>query len=247
MQSIFSTPEKSSRRGTFRLVAHIKSPAIIHGELTLESLLAACVHDESGEIRDEALAKVPIDQLSTPDGPIWLASSVMFSGVAKTQKESVIRGRHFSEMGPDFYEPNPRSRIDGWAVDQQRGDNMRIVNTYTSVQVQSLVWYAQGDMEEACRLLSTQICIGKRRGSGFGEVAQVTASRMTCNPLVDNEGKVRRPVALRKLQHLQRAAPIEQQRVINAAENHPAWLQERELCAMPPTQMEHDEFDQVIF
>ena len=76
------TPNTSSKPyQTFKVVAHMKTPAIIQGNLTLESLLAACVFEETGKMADEALALVPIAYLDTPEGRIYEATSVMFDGL----------------------------------------------------------------------------------------------------------------------------------------------------------------------
>ena len=213
----------------------------------MESLLAACVYDETGEMRDEALSKVPLKKMETPDGPIWLATSAMLGGIEKLQKENILRGRSRFEMGPDFYEPNTRARIDRWACEQDTGDFKCLVETYTTTTVPSLVWYAYGDMAEACRLLSSQRWLGKRRGSGFGEIAQVSASALTCNPLIDAKGMVRRPVAVGQLKYITGAAPVEQQKVYKAAAQHPAWLHAPEMCAMPPSKSEEKLFVDEFF
>lgn len=225
----------------------MKSPVILNGELTLEGLLAACVHEETGEIRDAALAKVPIGMLDTPSGPVWLASSVMFNGFEKLQKETITRSRSQHEMGPDFYEPNLRARIDRWAVKQDSGDFKCLLETYTTTTVPSLVWYAYGDMDEAARLLSTQRWLGKRRGSGFGEIAQISVSKTTLNPLIDQNGMVRRPVPIEQLRHIPGAAPQSEQVVFSAAAKHPAWAHEPQLCAMPPSKTETQVFVEESF
>jgi CRISPR type IV-associated protein Csf3 len=223
---------------TFRAVIHMQTPAIILGDLTLESLLAACVHQTTGKIRDEALEAVPLAFRKTPEGLIWQASAVMFDGRVKQSEHTVVRGRHFTEMGNNFYDPNPRSRIDGWAVAQQNGDYKRLMNPYATYEVSRLVWYATGDLLACRELLSTQAWIGKRRGSGFGQVSQVEVVPWVGNPVVDELGFVRRPIALRKLSFLEGAAPRERQRVISCVDNHPSWAHAPELCAVPQSRME---------
>lgn len=223
---------------TFRVVAHMKTPALIHGDLPLESLLAACVYNESGAMREDALKQVPIDFMDTPEGKIWLASAAMFDGHLKQTEHIVVRGRHFSEMGPAFYEPNPRARKDGWAVDQGTGPYKRLMTPYTVYEVSRLVWYATGNIKRCKDLLKTQGWIGKRRGSGFGEVSEYEVLPWTGNPVVDTRGMVRRPVALRKLGYLEGALPRGRQRVINTVDSHPAWLHDQELCAVPPVRVE---------
>lgn len=231
--------ESSKQAGhqTFRVTAHMKTPAIIRGDLPLESLLAYCVHEETGKIRDEALAQVPLERLQTPAGEIWMCSSAHFDSFARTDEHIVGRGRHFTEIGPDFYDPNPRARIDGYAIAQENGPFKRLMNPYPVTTTSVLVWYACGDMLACQDLLSSLKWVGKRRGSGFGEIAQLVVEPWDGNPLVDGNGMVRRPVAVAKLPHLAGALPASRQKVIAAAEGHPAWLGEEELCAVPPSRV----------
>ncbi len=232
---------------TFRLVAHLKTPAIIQGDLTLESLLAAAVHQESGKLRQEALDQVPIETIATPHGVIWMASAVMFDGRFKLSTHTVVRGRHFSEMGPDFYDPNPRARIDGWAIEQDKGPYKRLMNNYPIIEASRLVWYAKGNMRQCKRLFETQGWIGKRRGSGMGEVAEITVQPWSGNPVVDTNGMVRRPVSIPKLAYLPAALTQDRQRRISTVDSHPAWLHEPELCAVPPSRMEPRELPEMFF
>lgn len=222
----------------FRIVAHMKTPAIIQGDLTLESLLAACVYEQTGLMREDALAEVPLAKLETPEGAIWQASAVMFSGRVKLSEHIVVRGRHFSETGDEFYAANARARKDPWAVSQNSGDYKRLMNAYPVHEVERLVWYATGDMLACQTLLSTLKWVGKRHASGFGEIAQIDATPWSGNPLLDDNGMVRRPIAIRKLPHLEGAVPSEQQRVINCVDNHPSWAHPAELCAAPVSRLE---------
>lgn len=221
----------------FCVTAHMKTPAIIRGDLPLESLLAFCVHEATGKIRDEALAEVPLGRLQTPEGPVWMCSSAHFDAFARTDEHTVVRGRHFTEIGPEFYDPNPRARIDGYAIAQENGPFKRLMNPYPVITTSMVVWYAYGDMQGCQELLSSQKWLGKRRGSGFGEIAQLVVEPWAGDPLVDVNGMVRRPVAVEKLPHLAGALPAARQKVIAAAESHPAWLGEESLCAVPPSRI----------
>lgn len=220
---------------TVRVIAHMKTPAILQGHLTLESLLAACVNQETGKMRDEALADVPIESRETPAGRLWLASSAMVDGRYKVSEHTVVRGRNFSETGPQFYEPNPRARIDQYACEQDKGDFKRLMNVYPLVEASRLVWYAKGDAEEILRLLNTQLWIGKRRASGWGEVSDYQCLPWEGDTLTDTQGMVRRPLSLEKLQHVQGALPAERQRVIYTTDEHPSWAAVPCLCAVPPS------------
>lgn len=225
----------TTNHSTLRVIAHMKSPAILQGHLTLESLLAACVFQETGKMRGEALDLVPIERVETPAGRLWLASAAMVDGRMKVTEHTVVRGRHFSEMGPRYYDPNPRARIDQYACEQDKGDFKRLMNAYPLIEASRLVWYAKGDPAEILRLLHTQPWIGKRRGSGWGEVADYQCLAWEGNPLVDSNGMVRRPLSLEKLKHVPGALPSDRQRVIFTTDEHPSWAAKHCLCAVPPS------------
>ena len=225
----------------------MRGEAIIQGNLTLESLLAACVYEETGWMREDALARVPIARTDTPQGDVWSASSVMADGPYKFGEHVVVRGRSFTEMGPEFYDPNPRARIDGWAVEDRKGPFMRLLVPYPTLSASRLVWYACGDPVECERLLKTQNWIGKRRGSGMGEVAGFKIEAWNGNPVVDAQGRVRRPIAVRKLPYVEGALPEKLQRKIQTVDNHPSWLHEPELCAVPPSIAEPREMAEMFF
>ena len=231
--------QSTSESTTFRVALHMRMPAIIQGELPLESLLASCVHERHGAMRDEALTLVPIDSIDTPDGKIWMASSVMFDGKVRSSTHTFVRGRHFTEIGNDFYDGNPRARIDQWAVEQSKGDFIRLMNPYTQVEVDRMVWYATGDMHACEQLMKDHVqWIGKRRGSGMGEVSGVTVTPWHGSPVLDSNGMVRRPIAIRRLRHLSGAMDSTKQRVLQTVDLHPFWLHEPELCAVPLSKRE---------
>jgi CRISPR type IV-associated protein Csf3 len=223
---------------TFRLVAHMQTPVILQGDLTLESLLAACVFQSTGLMREEALAQVPIGKIPTDFGDVWQASAVMLAGRVKQVEHTFVRGRHFTEVGPDFYAGNPRARKDAYAIAQDNGDYKRLLNTYAALEVSSLVWYAHGDMKACRQLLATQTWLGKRRGSGFGQVAQVSVEPWGGNPLVDDTGLPRRPIPLRKLPFIEGLAARDRQRVLSCVDQHPSWAHPAELCAVPVSRIE---------
>ena len=236
-----------SSDSTFRVVAHMKGAAIIQGSLTLESLLAACANEQTGKIRDDALADVPIGYTDTPEGRVWQATSAMVDGKYKTTEHTVVRGRHFTEVGPEFYDPNPRARKDGWACEDTKGPYMRLLKNYPLIEASRLVWYARGDAARCLELLETQSWLGKRRGSGMGEVAGYTVEAWSGNPVVDTHGMVRRPVALRKLPHVPGALDAKFQRKIHTVDNHPSWAHDAELCAVPPNVVEPRDVPEMFF
>lgn len=221
----------------FRLEAELKSAAIIQGALTLESLLAAAVNEATGRIRDEALSEVPIDTIDAAGSRLWMASGVFFGGSVRRASATIVRKRRFTEIGPDFYEPNARARkLDPYRIDQSEGDYKALMNAYPTVKADRLVWFARGDAQACAQLLRSLMWIGKRRGQGFGEIGPVEVHEVDESPLVDAHGMVRRPVPVDQLDHVPGAAPLQAQRLARVPFEHPTWAHPPVLCAVPHSQ-----------
>lgn len=220
----------------FRMDVKLKTPAIIQGHLTLESLLAAAVYERTGLMRDEALAKVPLTSINHGDDKIWMASSVFLEGGVRRDRTTIIRRRTRDEMGPDFYEPNMRARkVDPFFVDQSKGDFKALLNTYPTYAADQLVWYFEGVSSQCAELIASLAFIGKRRGQGFGEIGDVLVRAVDENPIVDANGIVRRPIPVHLLPLIQGSAPKDRQKVLFTVAQHPFYGHKPVLCAVPPS------------
>jgi hypothetical protein len=70
------------------------------------------------------------------------------------------------------------------------------MNNYTSFDAPEITWYAEGDGEAVERLLSGVTFIGKRRGSGFGEVSGWSVEAGDFDGVVGPLGDPLRPVPI---------------------------------------------------
>lgn len=212
----------------------MKTEAIIRGALTLESLLAAAVFEQTGKMREDALDLVPIER--TTDHGFWLASSVFYGGKVTHDNTSIIRRRRRDETGPDFYDANTnvRKNSDPYAVEQGRDDLKALMHEYPTVHAEKLVWFARGAAEQCRRMLESLTFIGKRRGQGFGEISSVAVTTVDEHPLLDACGMVRRPIPVTQLSLISGAAAQDKQRLAYAATAHPFWGSDAALCAIPP-------------
>lgn len=221
-----------SAYSNFRIEAALKTPAILRGYITLESLLAAAVNERTGLMRDEALAQVPITSALTPEGVLWSASAFFFGSIPKVISHTVVRRRRRDEIGPDFFDGNPRSKKNPFFVEQSRDDFCALLNIYRAFQVESLVWYAHGDAGECARLLSSLISIGKRRGEGFGQLGNVSVTAVSHGPLTFEDGTVTRPIPLKMMPYLETNVATTQ-RIETTSSVHPVWLNNACECAVP--------------
>lgn len=220
----------------FRLEVKLATPVILQGYLTLESLLAAAVYQETGEMQDAALSKVPIESSPTPAGQLWHASSFFYGSPPRFTPHTIIRRRRRDEIGAAFYDPNPRMRKDPYGITQGAGDYKALLNEYRSTIVESLVWYATGDAQKCIDLALALGAIGKRRGEGFGEIAGVSVQATQANPLVADNGTVMRPIPESMLAFLPGATSL--QRFENVVDRHPGWLHNPVKCAVPPNRID---------
>lgn len=215
----------------FRLEVKLATPVILQGYLTLESLLAAAVYEETGLMRDEALAQVPIKFQETTEGKLWHASAFFYGSAPRFIPHTIIRRRRRDEIGPDFYDGNTRMRKDPYGITQDTGDYKALLNEYKSTDAQSLVWYATGDAERCAGLVASLGGLGKRRGEGFGQIADVSVRATNAGSLVCKKGLVMRPISLPMLTHV--AGAVTDQRFENVVDRHPAWLHEEVKSAVP--------------
>ena len=79
-----------------------------------------------------------------------------------------LRADH--SLHPDLILKNKDGGIHRRLGKLRRSDFGQVLNSYSAFDTPDVVWYAEGDPEKTERLLSDVHFIGKRRGSGFGEV-----------------------------------------------------------------------------
>lgn len=214
----------------FKIELFLRCPGIFDGFNTLESLLAAAIHEQTGLQRESALAHVPLVRL----GDLWMASGMYFSGYVGQTEQVITRARRRSEIGPDYFEGRQRkSKLGRWHVDQGSGDFKRLYSTYHATECRRLVWYAEGDPEACQDLLLSLQAIGKRRGQGFGEIESCQVHLSNVSAIIDARGLVRRPIPLTMLGLVEGAADAKLQRIAVEAWKHPFWDCERVACAVP--------------
>ena len=153
---------------TFRLVADLKTPIIFNGELTLDGLLAAVLFDELQDV-DRAHSEVPVKCI---EGLYWASSAQLevyhTEPVAFTAS---LRADH--DLNHEDFAKNKAGKLIGGAIGRTRQrDFGNVLNSYRQLHAKSVAWDVTGDRDEIIKLISTVQFIGKRRGSGFGEIAQ---------------------------------------------------------------------------
>lgn len=156
------------------------------GYATLDSILAAIVFEKTGSIK-AAHNDIPVEF----DGQMPMASAAYYNVIEEMPRSFVgnLRKQHqfdFSLLKQDPKKPFARNPFESSFKD--------VMNTYSLVSASSITWYARGDKELIEQLLEPVSFIGKRRASGFGEVAYWSISETDEDPCMTSTGKPRRPI-----------------------------------------------------
>lgn len=142
--------------------ARLASPLIRGGHLTLDGLLACRLFEELQDV-EKALAAIPVRQ---SDG-LYHASSVMLEAPMRESAAFIASLRPQHSMDPDLLLKNSKG-----AVHRKFDSSVtNVMNSYSTEVAPFATWYVEGDADAIVRLLSSIRFIGKRRASGFGEIA----------------------------------------------------------------------------
>ena len=100
-----------------------------------------------------------------------LLGGVLFENLSVKRPISFVANlRADHSLHPDLILKNKDGGIHRRLGKLRRSDFGQVLNSYSAFDTPDVVWYAEGDPEKTERLLSDVHFIGKRRGSGFGEV-----------------------------------------------------------------------------
>jgi hypothetical protein len=168
----------------------MKSPVIVGGGyLTLDALLAAVIFEQTGDV-DHAHSSVP---LACNDG-LFSASAALLEPFGRKRVSFVANLRAVHDLDPDLLQKNKAGGVHKKVGLTRRRDFGAVMNSYTAFDAPDVTWYAEGDGAAVEALLSGLSFIGKRRGSGFGEVAGWEVEPGDLDGIVGPFGEPLRPV-----------------------------------------------------
>ena len=175
---------EAHRFAPFTLRAVLRSPYIARGHATLDALLMAVL--QRGDVCDLIQC---VDDL------------YYASGVIPVDSTGIYRAAFVASMRPDrspewleVIKPNSRGGTDVAIGLSRQREAGAIVNAYTAVVCRAVEWHATGDMAAVLNVVREVRFIGKRRGSGFGEVEGWEAEPGELDGLVDFLGEPLRPI-----------------------------------------------------
>jgi hypothetical protein len=148
------------------ITAQLKVPIILgSGYLTLDALIAALIFERTGDV-EAAHKSVP---LACTDG-LFHASAALLEPFRSSGVAFVANLRATHALDPDLLLKNKNGKIHKQIGLTRRRDFGAVMNNYPSFDaLRSLGTPRRREAVE--RLLSGVTFIGKRRGSGFGEVS----------------------------------------------------------------------------
>ena len=151
----------------FVVTASLRTPMVkAAGYLTLDALLAAVLFDRLQDV-DAAHSSVP---LRCSEG-LFHASAAVAEHVDKSRIAFVANLRADHSVDPDLIAKNTSGQLHRAIGRTRRRDYGAVMNSYELLTVPTITWYAEGDLQAVQELLRPVQFIGKRRASGFGEVA----------------------------------------------------------------------------
>lgn len=232
-----------------KVVAELKSPIILNGDLTLDALLAYAVFQRTGAMGKAAHDQVPITRASLAGFEIPMASGIQFDGRIRRNKTTIGRRLRRDERSMEAFAPSPTARKCGWhVIDGDGGHYTSLFRSFRSYATEYVVWFAQGDPDWILDHMADLHTIGARRNQGFGQLGAITIEPLTSNESASPmEAILVNPVSRRPT----RTMPMDAwralggqesgQRIDRVAFEHPVWAEENlALCALADNQLAQD-------
>jgi hypothetical protein len=189
----------------FTVTAETMSPVILGGGyLTLDALLASLIFEATGDV-DVAHDTVP---LARTNG-LFHASAALLEPLSSSQVAFVANLQAMHSLDPDLIQKNKHGQLHKKIGLTRRRDFGAVMNSYTSFQVDKIIWYAEGDPVAVEGLLSNVRFIGKRRASGYGEVSGWSIQPGEFDGVVGPFGGPMRPVPTEMFSGDQRSLKVD--------------------------------------
>ena len=204
-----------------QITATLKSPVIVGSSayMTLDGILGAVLFDQLQDV-DGAHAAIPVKQTNG----LFHASAVFIEAIDKGRTAFIAGLYPTHSLDPDLILKNKRGGLHR-SFDSSLTN---VMNTYRQITAPSATWYVVGDADRIRNLLNSVEFIGKRRASGFGQVASWSIERTGTDGLMGFEGEPMRPIPVEMFEG-DKSLPI-----VDAAWKPAYWdLNNRSACYAP--------------
>jgi hypothetical protein len=208
---------KGENLETFVLRAHLRTPIIRRGFVTLDALLMA------------TLGTGDVSHLVRCEEGLYFASAGFAVDATATQRASFVASMR-PEHSPQWLEVVRSNTLDGdlkiGLSRQREGGN--IISAYTATVAKAIEWYATGEAQSVLDVMHTVGFIGKRRTAGFGEVTHWETEPGDLDGLVGYGNEPLRPIPTERWTSGGDWVPVE------AAWKAPYWdVRSRTRCFVP--------------
>lgn len=151
------------------ITAQLKTPLVLTGGyMTFDAILAAILFDQLQDV-DSAHAAVPVKNTAG----LFHASAAVIEPMDTGRVSFVANLRADHALSPDLIaRGRTGARLHTALGRARRREFGAVMNNYQTITAASVTWYAEADAEAVRALLANVHFIGKRRASGFGEVAE---------------------------------------------------------------------------
>ena len=175
---------------SFLLTVRLNTPVVLgDGFFTLDALLAALLFEECGDV-ETAHAQVPLRRT----GDLFHGSAAFLDRVDRQDVSFVANLRAAHSLDPELILKNRRGGTHRKIDATRRQGFGAVMNSYKAYFSAGITWYGEGDTAEIERLMKRLTFIGKRRASGFGEVARFELQTGDCDGLTGPFGEPLRPI-----------------------------------------------------
>jgi len=179
----------------FSVIAELKTPIIFGGGYcTLDALLGSILFEDLKDV-DAAHAAIPI---KCSDG-LFHASAAIIEPFDTQPVSFVANLRADHAIHPDLLLKNKQGLTHRRMGRTRRRDYGAVLNKYKSISTHDVTWFAEGDLEKTRELLEDISFIGKRRGSGFGEVKTWRFEPSSLDGLLDAFDAPVRPIPIDRI------------------------------------------------
>lgn len=176
--------------------AHLKTPLIFQGHMTLDALLGSVLFDQLEDV-EAAHSAIPIRCVDD----LFFASSVNVETTDRTMV-SFAAGLHAQhDLNPSWIKKSRDGTKLHTSIGLKRRRNFgNVLSSYPMHVAEKAFWYCTGDEDRIAELLSRVFFIGKKRSQGFGEVLRWEIDESDCDGLTDNHGNPLRPIPVSRLE-----------------------------------------------
>lgn len=176
----------------FKVTMTLGSPIVTNGGyMTLDALLAALIFDQTGDL-EQAHSAIP---LKATEG-LWHASAAIIEKLDTGRVSFVASLRASHDLDLNHVAKNKQGNTHTAIGLTRRREFGAVMNNYGMFTAPSVTWYAQGDADEVERLLTDVSFIGKRRASGYGQVAGMSIEVDDLDGITGLFGEPLRPVPI---------------------------------------------------